>query len=152
MKNLIKLIFLFVAKISFAQNVLIIENENFSGAIIPKEHFCAKSDLECFTPTEKEVYDLEKIIGDIQNKKENLANRNIKSEINFDKYVRQYSGFYIGEEKVIFIKFVPKEIIENKKLKWNSEFLSCVNAENCISINYFISKQKFYELGLCGEE
>jgi hypothetical protein len=153
MKNFIKLIFLLVAKISFAQDFSIIKNENFSGAIIPKEHFCAKSDLECFTPTEKEIYDLEKIIVDIQNKKEIHANRHITSDINFYKYIRQYSGFYIGEEKAIFIRFVSKEIIEKRKLKWDSELLSCINTEKIVSMNYFIKEQKFYELNTnCGDE
>ncbi|OXA84957.1 hypothetical protein [Flavobacterium hercynium] len=151
MKNLLKLIFLFIVQISFAQNFSVIKAENFSGVIISKEYFSGKSDMKCFTPTEKEIYDLEKIITEIQNKKEIRANRYITSNIDFSKYIRQYSGLYIREEKVIFIQFVLKEIIENRKLKWTSEYLSSIDIDKCISMNYFIKEQKFYELSVCGD-
>ena len=152
MKNPLKLILLLITQISFAQNFAEIKSESFSGVIIPKEYLAKKSNLKHFTPTEKEIFNLEKIIVNIQNKKEFKANRDIASNVDFNKYIRQYSGFYIGKEKVIFIQLVPKESIENKKLKWNSEELSSRNEEKCISMNYFITEQKFYELGVCGNK
>lgn len=151
MKNLLKLIFLLIAQISFAQDFIEIKSEIFEGVIIVAENNYHKKieGLKLFTPTEKEIIGLEKVITEIQNKKNTQASRGIYSNIEFNKYIRQYEGFYLGgeaREKVILVKFFPKEIVEKSKLKWKSEVLYPRNVENSISMNFIFDRQEFYEL------
>ncbi len=156
MKNLLKLIFLFCMQIGFAQDLLEVKSEIFNGVIIVAESNYSKQieGLKLFTPTEKEIFELEEVITDIQNKKNAKASRHIHSKIEFNDYVRQYEGYYLGGqsgEKVILVNFFPKEIVEKRRLKWKSEVLDYRNVENSIAMNFIVDRQEFYELWMGGE-
>jgi len=134
-----------------------IKNKNFEGYVFSdseKLEFNSEISNNRFTPTNEEIILTENILkSDLFNLNKDRLNQ-VKScpiiDKNLKKYIRQYLGYYVNGEKVIWINFLwKKEKIDNINKKIIIVSDGCSYYWN-VKVN--ISKHKLYDLlinGIC---
>jgi len=67
---------------------------------------------------------------------------------NLNDFKRQYFGFYLGDQKMIYIEFILSKDISTSAdfKKWKSELWK---SEDSFAVNYSMENKAFYELGIC---
>ncbi|WP_285656451.1 hypothetical protein [Allomuricauda sp. NBRC 101325] len=169
MKKLLPIILLFCFSLTFSQEIKLVENKKYEGAIFSKSYTDEFSNFppieKRFTPTETEIAELEnqlkKQIKRINKNKPNqgkhygpIIHRNLK------KYVRQYIGFIDNEgQKFIYVNFLWDGYslldfirgFEKPDVSWKTEWQMWFDGGSIYwNIKYVIDKKEFVDFSVNG--
>ena len=169
MKKLLPIILLFCFSLTFSQEIKLVENKKYEGAIFSKSYTDEFSNFppikKRFTPTETEIAELEnqlkKQIKRINKNKPNqgkhygpIIHRNLK------KYVRQYIGFIDNEgQKFIYVNFLWDGYslldfirgFEKRDDSWKTEWQMWFDGGSRYwNIKYIIDKKEFVDFSVNG--
>ena len=147
--------------LAISQNITIVENSNFTGAIFPAEYNFLDSflkDEKRFTPTEAEILDIEKKLRLQIRKLENqgLRKKNRKQYVaqHLKNYVRQYTGYYDQDgNRIIYINSIWSEsanVIDygagETEPDWKIHWLRVMDCGiHCWNVKYNATRKRFID-------
>jgi hypothetical protein len=143
MNSSLKIVFILLSQIMFAQENIIIETP-FSKGIIFGENSIAKG-LGEFIADKKEIIafenTLQKVIKEI-NAGDTLYLPKHILKIDFSNYYRGYIGMDSDRKKRILVIFIPKEKLENfnDSITWNQLY----ETSNRFNVSYFLDDNKVF--------
>ena len=169
MKKLLLIILIFNFNLSFSQEIELIYEKEYEGAIFPKTYKLTYSNNlpndKRFTPTKTEIQELESqlriYLKEITTKKTNRGNENKPNiQRNLDKYVRQYIGFIDEKgQRIIHVNFIWNHYSFWNKIRgyekpndsWKSNWQFVLDGGSYYwNIDYIMTENDFENLNVNG--